>query len=80
MCQIITGDSKATLGKALKQLNVHKALESGFSAIYGYTNDADGIRHAISGESSVDEDDARFFLVSCSAFVNYLISRASAGR
>ena len=47
VCQVITGDSKATLGKALKQLNVHKALESGFSAIYGYMSDADGIRHAL---------------------------------
>jgi hypothetical protein len=80
VCQVITGDSKATLGKALKQLNVHKALESGFGAIYGYTSDADGIRHALLGESSIEEDDARFFLVSCSAFVNYLISKASAGR
>jgi hypothetical protein len=78
VCQIITGDSKATLGRALKQLNVHKALESGFSAIYGYTSDADGIRHALLGESSIDEDDARFFLVSSSAFVNYLINKASA--
>jgi hypothetical protein len=80
VCQVITGDSKATLGKALKQLNVHKALESGFSAIYGYTSDADGIRHALLEESSIDVDDARFFLVSCSAFVNYLISKAGAGR
>jgi hypothetical protein len=80
VCQVITGDSKATLGKALKQLNVHKALESGFGAIYGYTSDADGIRHALLEESSIDVDDARFFLVSCSAFVNYLISKAGAGR
>ena len=64
MCQVITGDSKATLGKALKQLNVHKALESGFSAIYGYTSDADGIRHALSEESSIEvlvaRQDVRF--------------------
>lgn len=80
VCQVITGDSKATLGKALKRLNVHKALERGFTAIYGYTSDAEGIRHALSEESSIDGDDARFFLVFCSAFVNYLISKASAGR
>lgn len=78
-CQIITGDSNATLGKALKQLGVHAALEKGFSAIYGYTSDADGIRHALLEESTVDADDAKFFLVSCSAFVNYLIAKASAG-
>jgi hypothetical protein len=78
VCQIIAGDSKATLGDALKRLGVHKALEKGFSAIYGYTSDADGIRHALLEESEVGADDAKFFLVSCSAFVNYLISRSAA--
>jgi AbiJ-like protein len=76
-CQIITGDPNATLGQALKKIGVHPALEKGFSAIYGYTSDADGIRHAILDEPSVDADDAKFFLVSCSAFVNYLIARSS---
>jgi AbiJ N-terminal domain 4 len=75
VCQVITGDANATLDDALKRIGVHKALEKGFSAIYGYTNDAGGIRHALSGESDVDADDARFFLVACSSFVNYLISR-----
>jgi hypothetical protein len=78
VCQVITGDSKATLGDALRRLGLHKALEKGFSAIYGYTSDADGIRHALLEESVLDADDARFFLVSCSAFVNYLISASEA--
>lgn len=77
-CQIITGDSNATLGQALKKLDVHRALESGFSKIHGYTSNAEGIRHAMLEESSVDADDARFFLVSCSAFVNYLITKSGA--
>jgi len=76
-CQIITGDSTATLGKALKQIGIHPALEKGFLAIYGYTSDADGIRHALSEEPSLDADDARFFLVSCSAFVNHLIAKST---
>jgi hypothetical protein len=77
-CKIITGDKEATLGAALKRIGVHKALESGFGAIYGYTSDADGIRHALLTESSLNADDAKFYLVSCSAFVNYLKCRASA--
>jgi hypothetical protein len=77
VCQIITGDSKATLGQALKKIDVHPALEKGFGNIYGYASDADGIRHALLDEQTVDADDARFFLVPCSAFVNYLIARAS---
>ena len=76
-CQIITGDPNATLGEALKKIAVHRALGKGFSAIYGYTSDADGIRHALSDERSVDADDAKFFLVACSAFINYLIARSS---
>jgi hypothetical protein len=77
VCQILTSDAKTTLGQALKKLGIHPALEKGFSAIYGYTSDADGIRHALSEETTVDADDAKFFLVSCSAFVNYLIAKSA---
>lgn len=77
VCQIIAGDNKATLGQVLKKLDIHPALEKGFSAIYGYTSDADGIRHALLDEPTVDADDARFFLVSCSAFINYLIAKST---
>ena len=43
--------------------------------LYGFTNDANGIRHAgdIGGPSSTFEE-AKYMLVSCSAFVNYLIA------
>jgi len=77
VCQIITGDQKATLGQALKKIGIHPALEKGFSAIDGYTSDADGIRHALLEESTVDADDAKFFFVSCSAFVNHLIAKST---
>jgi hypothetical protein len=81
MCNIITGDSKATLGQALKRLEdkgipLHEALKKSFSNLYGYTSDADGIRHALLDESSLDFDDAKFMLVACSAFVNYLAAKA----
>jgi len=52
-------------------------LKKGFSAIYGFTSDAQGIRHALSEESNIDAADAKFFLVSCSAFVNYLIAKST---
>ncbi len=77
VCQLITDDATAKLGKALKLLGVHPALEQGFSQIYGYTSDASGIRHALSDAPTVGADDAQFFLVSCSAFVSYLIARFS---
>jgi hypothetical protein len=38
---------------------------------------ADGIRHALLEESTLDLDDAKFMLVSCSGFVNYLAAKAA---
>jgi hypothetical protein len=45
--------------------------------MYGSTSDAQGIRHALREEPTLDSDDARFMLVSCSAFVNYLKTKAN---
>lgn len=80
--QKLTGDQSATLGEALKKLpkfsSAHPALSKAFSALYGYTSSADGIRHALlEEESSVDFSDAMFMLVTCSAFVNYLLEKTT---
>ena len=82
MCQIITGSPGATLGQAVKKLEdtgvrLHPAYRDALSKMYGYTSDADGISHALLDESTLDADDARFMLVSCSAFTNYLKAKAS---
>lgn len=74
-CQIVTGNDKATLGDALKKLptTVHKSLIEAFKKIYGYTSDANGIRHANGiGEGDSTFEEAKYMLISCSAFVNYL--------
>ncbi len=80
ICEIILGikGKEATLGKMLKKLEesgikIHSGLKSAFNVLYGYTSDASGIRHAgeIGGKSSTFEE-AKFMLVSCSAFINYL--------
>lgn len=76
-CSIMTGDEKATLGKALSQIEkshkIHGALKSAFSSLYGYTSDSGGIRHSLlEDDVSVTMEDAKFMLVSCSAFINYL--------
>jgi len=75
----ITGSTSATLGAALKELarkhSLHGALKDGFLKLYGYTSDSDGIRHAMLDESQLTQADAIYFLVSCSAFVNYLKSK-----
>jgi hypothetical protein len=78
---VITGDTKATLGDALKvissQAPLHAALRSAFSKLYGYTSDANGIRHALMEEANLEQEDAIFMLVACSAFVSYLIAKQS---
>jgi hypothetical protein len=79
LCKALSNDEKGTLGDALKTLEkerkIHPALKSAFSSLYGYTNDSDGIRHALMEESKLTSADARFMLISCSAFVNYLIDK-----
>lgn len=83
ICQIIVGDDKATLGEAIAKLkdngiNIHQALGKAFSKLFGYTSDEGGIRHAEGlFVSEVSFDEAKFMLVSCSAFVNYLIAEYS---
>jgi hypothetical protein len=79
-CNIITNSSTDTLGKALNKLEqkngLHRALKAGFSALYGYSSDADGIRHAMMDIPNIEYSDAIYFLVTCSAFVNYLIAKS----
>ena len=79
ICQIICKDDKTTLGKALNKLEesgtkLHRSLKEAFSKLYGYTSDEGGIRHAEGlFESNVSFEDAKFMLVTCCAFVNYLV-------
>lgn len=77
LCKIIIGDEKATLGKALttleKQHNLHPSLKSAFSSLYGYTSDAGGFRHGLTtSDDTATFDDAKYILVICSAFINYM--------
>ena len=76
-CKIITGNDKATLGKALAVIEnthkIHGSLKTAFTALYGYTSDSGGIRHAIiEGDTIIHFEEAKFMLVSCSSFINYL--------
>ena len=78
LCKKVTGDEKATLDDALKTLEtqgvIHPALKKAFSSLYGYTSDAHGIRHALMKKNNLTNTDARFMLISCSAFINYVIA------
>ena len=78
LCRTVSGLEKATLWSSLKALEnkelMHPALRSAFSSLYGYTNDSGGIRHALMEENNLTSADARFMLISCSAFINYVIA------
>ena len=84
ICCIITSTSGkgATLGFAIKRLKengvyIHPAMESAFNSLYGYTSDEQGIRHGGIDFKEAPAEDAKYMLVSCSAFVNYLIEKWS---
>ena len=77
LCRQITGES--TLGNALrvwekKGVKIPSSLKSSIEKLYNYTNDKrTGIRHALMDETeSPQYDEAKFMLVACSAFVNYV--------
>lgn len=81
ICKLITKKEKPDLGQALKilenEIGLHTALKKAFNNLYGYTSNDKGIRHALLEEAKLYPEDAKFMLISCSAFLNYLISKIS---
>lgn len=82
ICKIIANDEKATLGKALAKIAskhpIPGSLKSALDALYGYTSNEGGIRHALTEDGVTPTfADAKFMLVSCTAFVNYLLTIAA---
>ena len=81
VCGKIAGKPGATLGDALKilekkgKVEMHAAFRQAFDKLYGYTSDAEGIRHALLEESNLGFEDAKFMLVVCSAFINFVIAK-----
>jgi len=76
-----TGGVGRPLRKVMEELKLHPALRDGFEKLYAYTSDADGIRHAIMEKgkdgAELTQADAKYMLVACSAFANYLITLKS---
>jgi hypothetical protein len=78
VCQTVTGDTKGTLGKLLGKINgLHPAFKVALSSMYGFTSDAEGVRHALLDEPTLTFTDAKFFLVQAAAFVNYISGKQS---
>lgn len=62
-----------------KDMSIQPRLKEAFEQLYAYTNQPNtGIRHALmdnTGSYLPGPEEALFFLVSCSAFINYLTSK-----
>jgi len=80
VAKVISENAKDSLGAALDKIKgkikLHQSLERGFKQLYGYTSDSDGIRHALMDDHNCFFEDAKYMLVSSSAFINYLISKS----
>ena len=85
MMKVITGNPQASLEDGLHHLKgngklpVHKALHGGWTKLYGYTSNAGGVRHALIADQDPGPgiDEARYFLLSCTSFTNYLKTKLS---
>ena len=79
LCREMTAEND--LGKALfvlekKQGKLHPQLKAAFDNLYSYVNEKQsGIRHELMDESGTyipSYHEAKYMLVTCSAFINYL--------
>jgi hypothetical protein len=73
-CKIVSGSPKATLGQALKQIpDLPGQMQEAFTKLYGYSSNANGIRHALMDDPKLTKAEAKFMIVACASFANYLI-------
>ena len=76
--------SAKTLSDALKKLAnadaMNPNLKRGLEALYNYSSDEKGIRHAMvfNAQPKVDRADAIYMFGACAAFVSFLIARSKA--
>jgi hypothetical protein len=78
LVRVIAEDPGATLDTGLKRIesrkllpSLHPSLIKAWGNIYGYTSDT--VRHA-SKDARPKQEEARYLLVTCAAFVSYLIA------
>lgn len=70
------GVAEALTALESKGIEIHGALDKAMRQLYGFTSDTDGVRHAILDQATVGYDEAKFMLVACAAFVNFVIAKA----
>lgn len=82
ICKLLGENKGSGIDIAIRALdqktNIHGSLRVGFEKMYGYTSDENGIRHAMLDDPNVGFPEAKFMIVACSAFANYLAVKADA--
>ena len=77
VCKGFLGNNSA-LGSCLSQIDYGFSpnFKAGVTKLYNWTSQDGGIRHGASGEDIIISfEDAKYMLVICSAFVNYLVAK-----
>ncbi|MDK1684622.1 AbiJ-NTD4 domain-containing protein [Acinetobacter terrestris] len=79
LARLLLEDDSITLGKAIPRIKtkyeLHPTLMESLNKLYGYTSDEAGVRHGSAQESNLSYIDAKFMLVACTNFINYLIEK-----
>lgn len=78
MVNLVSGKKNVALNRCIQYIpfEMDKNFNNAMIKLYSWTSSADGIRHGITGEeikSSFAE--AKFMLITCSAFINYLVDK-----
>ena len=82
VARVLDDGAATSLKPALDSLEkkgvvIHRALRKAWEAMYGYTSDKNGIRHALLDDDEVvDQIEARFMIGACASFVSYLIGKS----
>jgi hypothetical protein len=82
ICKLLGENKGSGIDIAIRTLeqktNIHGSLRVGFEKMYGYTSDENGIRHGMLDDPNVGFPEAKYMIVACSAFANYLAAKADA--
>jgi len=61
----------------MTKFSMNEVLKQALEKLYAYTNDEEGIRHEIMDDAHVGFEEAKFMLVTCSAFCNYFAGKSA---